>query len=117
MRFEPQLASLDHRINSYLQPPHWFVAAVMNLAMVTAAQWHGEFIAHFAAERWALRKAHVVGIRWLPATDQARLLGDEPDVIAIADPSRLREGKHALIDGFGASFPNRPQGIAPGARF
>ena len=28
--------------------------------MVTAAQWHREFIAHLAAERWALREAHVV---------------------------------------------------------
>ena len=84
----------------------------MNLAMVTAAQWHGEFIAHLAAEGWALREAHVVGVRGLPATDQARLLGNEPDVIAVADPPRLREGKHALVDGFGAPLPNRPDGIA-----
>ena len=52
----------------------------MNLAMVTAAQWHREFIAHLAAERGALREAHVVGVRWLPAADQARLLGNEPHV-------------------------------------
>ena len=83
--------------------------------MVTAAQWHREFIAHLAAERWALREAHVVGVRWLPAADQARLLGNEPDVIAVADPPRLREGKHALVDGLGAPLPNRPEGIAPEA--
>src|ERR1700689_1702412 len=35
--------------------------------MVTAAQWHREFIAHPAAERWALRETHVMGVRWLPA--------------------------------------------------
>ncbi len=61
--------------------------------MVTAAQWHREFIAHLAAERWALREAHVVGVRWLPAADQARLLGNEPDVIAVADPPRLRDAQ------------------------
>ena len=78
----------------------------MNLAMVAAAQWHREFIAHLAAECSALREAHVVGIRRLPATDQARLLGNEPDVIAVADPPRLWECKGALIDGWGLPLPN-----------
>jgi hypothetical protein len=31
----------------------------------------------------------VVGVSWLPAADQARLLANEPDVIAVADSSRL----------------------------
>ena len=82
----------------------------MNLAMVATAQWHGEFIAHLAAEGWALREAHVVGVRWLPAANQARLLGNEPDVIAVANPPRLREGKHALVDFFGAPLPNSAGG-------
>jgi len=34
-----------------------------------------------------------VGVRWLPAADQARLLGNEPDVIAVADPPRLRDAQ------------------------
>ena len=84
----------------------------MNLAMVATAQWHREFVAHLAAECWALCEAHVVGVRWLPAANQARLLGNEPDVIAVADPPRLREGKHALVDSFGAPLPNRPEGNA-----
>ena len=63
----------------------------MNLTMVPAAQWHGEFVAHLAAKRLALRETQVVGVRRLPATDQARLLGNEPDVITIADPPRLRQ--------------------------
>ena len=37
--------------------------------MVTAAQWHREFVAHLAAERWALREAHVV-----PLSRQATLV-------------------------------------------
>ena len=90
----------------------------MNFAMVTAAQRYREFIAYFAAKRRALREAHVMGVRWLPAADQARLLGNETDVIAVADPPRLREGKHALVDFFGAPLPRRPKGLsrAPGFR-
>jgi hypothetical protein len=52
----------------------------------------------------------------LAAANQARLLGNEPDVIAIADPARLREGKPALVNGFGVSLPSRPEVIVSGAR-
>jgi len=48
-----------------------------------------EFIAHLAAQRCALRETDVVRARRLPATDQARLRGNESDVITIADPPRL----------------------------
>jgi hypothetical protein len=106
MRLEPQFPRLDHRIHSHLQPPNGFVAAAMNIAMVPTAQWHREFVAHLAAERWALCEAHVVGVRWSPATDQARLLGNEPDVIAVADPPWLGESKHALVNSFGAPLPS-----------
>lgn len=99
MRLTPQRTRFDHRIDSHLEPPHWFVAAAMNLAMVASAQGHGEFVANLATERPALGKAHVVGIRWLPPTNEARLLGHEPDVIAVANPTRLGEGEHALVDG------------------
>jgi hypothetical protein len=34
----------------------------MNLTMMATAQWHGELIAHFAAEGLALRKSHVVSV-------------------------------------------------------
>ena len=89
----------------------------MNLAVVTSAQRHYEFIAHLAAERWTLRKAHVVGVRWLAAADQARLFGNEADVIAVANPPRLREGQHALVDSFGAPLPNPARGSSRVPRF
>ena len=117
MGLQPKLrARLTVGLDSNFFPPRGFVATAMNLAMMTAAQWDSEFIAHFAAERWALREAKVVGVRRLSAADQTRLLGDEPDVISIADPPRLREGKHALIDGVGPPLPNRPEKIARGAQ-
>jgi hypothetical protein len=79
----------------------------MNFTVVTTTQRHREFIAHLAAQRRTLRKAQVVGVRWLPAADQARMFGNESDVIAVADPPRLREGKHTLVDSFGSALPNR----------
>jgi len=112
MSLQPQLPRFDHRINSHLQPPHRFVPAAMNFAMVAAAQWHREFVAHIAAECWALCEAHVVGVRRLPAANQTRLLGDEPDVIAVADSSWLGEGKRALVNSFGAPLPSAAEGNA-----
>jgi hypothetical protein len=110
-RLEPQLPRFDHRINSHLKPPDRFVPAAMNLAMMATAQWHREFITYLAAQGLALRKSHMVGIRWLAAADQARLLGNVPDVIAVADSSRLGERKHALVNSSGAPLPNTPGGM------
>ena len=47
-----------------------------------------EFI-HLAAERWASREAHVVSVRWLSTANQARLFGNEPDMIAFANSPRF----------------------------
>jgi hypothetical protein len=72
----------------------------MNLAMVTTAQRDREFITDLAAERPALREAHMMGIRWLAAAHQARLIGNEPDMIAVADSPRFRKCKYALVNLF-----------------
>jgi hypothetical protein len=84
----------------------------MNLTMVTTAQWHREFVAYLAAECWALCEAHMVGVRRFAAANQARLLGNEPDVIAVANPARLGKGKHALVDSSGAPLPSAAEGNA-----
>ena len=98
MRFEPQRAGRNGRINSDLPPPRGFVAATMHLAMVPSTQGHGELIADLAPERPALRKAQVMGIRGLATANQTRLLGHMSDVIAVPNPARLRQGQRALID-------------------
>ena len=49
------------------------ISGLMNLPMVTAAERHGELIADFEAYCSGLRKAQVMWIGRLPATDQARL--------------------------------------------
>ena len=121
MRLQPQHAGGDGRINPSAPPPCGFVAAAVDLAMMPAAQRDGELIADLAAERPALGKSQVMGVRGLSAANQARVLGDRPDVIPVADPARLRQGQRALVDQpssagrvFGCSFV-RPRGLRRGA--
>ncbi len=64
-------------------------------------QWDRELIADLAAERSALREAQVVGVRGPSAANQTRLLGNRFDMIAVTNPTRLRQGQHALIDHLG----------------
>jgi hypothetical protein len=52
----------------------------MDLAMMASAQRHGELVTDLAPQRPLLRKAKMVGIRRLPAANQAGPLGDISDV-------------------------------------
>ena len=105
MRPLPQVVRNWLGIDACCVPPSHFVAAAMNLAVVAAAEGDGELIADFSAERAGLCESQVVSIAGLPAADQARLLGDEPHVLAIADAPRLGEGKYGLVDGAGCFGP------------
>jgi hypothetical protein len=49
------------RVDARILPPNNFVSKVVNIAMVTAAQWNRVFVAHLAAERAGLRKAEICG--------------------------------------------------------
>ena len=62
----------------------------MQLAMMPAAERHGELVADFSAKRPALGKAQVMGVGRFAAADQASLLRDEADMVAIADAPGLR---------------------------
>jgi hypothetical protein len=55
-------------------------------------------IANFAAECSALRKAKVVSIGRLAATNQAGPLSYKSNVISVTYPARFRHRQHALID-------------------
>ena len=78
MRLQPQRAGSNGRINASIFPPSDFIATAMDLAMMAAAQRHGELIADLAPERWVLREAQVVSIRGLPAANQAGLAWQLP---------------------------------------
>jgi hypothetical protein len=76
MPLEPQRSGHSRRINPELLPPVGLIAAAVSLAMVSATQRDGELVADLTTECAALGKAQVVGIRGLPAADQAGALGD-----------------------------------------
>ena len=62
MCFEPERARDNGRIDLFLFPPRRFIAASVDLAMVSAAQRDGELVADLASEGAALRESEVVSI-------------------------------------------------------
>jgi hypothetical protein len=89
MRLCPQSLGRCGRINTGVLPPFRFVTATVNLAMVTAAEWDRQFIAHLSPECPVLCKAKVMRVSRLPATHEAGLLGNELDVDFIPHSARL----------------------------
>jgi len=69
----------------------------MQLAMMSAAERHREFVADLAAECTRLREAQMVWIGRPPAADQARLPNHMPDMIAVTNAPRFGEDKHNLV--------------------
>jgi hypothetical protein len=85
VRSQPQHSGSGDWINSSAPPPRRFVAAAMNLAMVSSTQRHGERVADLASEGAALGKSQVMGIRGQSAADQARMLGNRSNMFPIPD--------------------------------
>ena len=80
-------------------PPGRFIAAVVKLAMVGAAQGNGELVSDLPRHRSGLGEADMMGIGRGRAAQEAWLRGDEAQVLLVADPSRFGEGKGPLVDG------------------
>ena len=123
--FCPKLSAADaspatapgqrRRIDSDFPPPCGFIAATVDLAMVSAAERDGELIADLAAECPALGEAQMVGIRRDAAADQARVLGHLSDVLPVPNPAGLRQGQRPLVDPCGpGSPPRRPPSLLSG---
>ena len=62
----------------------------MDLAVIAPAKRDGELVADLATRGPALGELQVIGVRRPSAANQARMLGDRLDVLAVADPARLR---------------------------
>jgi hypothetical protein len=106
MGFQPQRSGGDDRIDPDFPPPCGFVAATVDLAMVSAAERDGELIADFATECPPLREPQMVGIRGLTAADQARVFGHLSDVLPVPNPAGFWKGQGALV------YPSGPGSIA-----
>src|SRR5271154_2047107 len=98
MGLQPQRAGGNGRIDASFFPPCGFIATEMSLAVVTPAQWHGEFVADLARQRTVLREAQMMGIRGPAAANQTGLFGHEPDVVPVTNPARFGMGQQALVD-------------------
>jgi hypothetical protein len=98
MCLQPERAGCGERINTSLFPPIGFITATMHLPMMAAAERDRELIAGFATECPRLRRSQVVSIGWTTAIDQACVLGDRFDVIAVANPARRRQGQYSFVD-------------------
>ena len=71
---------------------------MMQLAMMTAAERYGEFVADFETQGSGLGKPQMMRIGRLPAADQTGLRGNKPQVGFVTKTPRLRDGQNALID-------------------
>jgi hypothetical protein len=79
-------------------PPGQFIARLMQLSVMTAAERHREFIADFHADPPWLSKTQMMRIARLPPADQAGLGGDEFQVRLIAQPLGFGDRELALVD-------------------
>src|SRR5262245_59986296 len=70
----------------------------MHCTMMPATEWDREFIADLATERTGLGESEVVGVRWLAAADQTRLLGDTAQMLPVAIAPRGSDREDALVD-------------------
>ena len=97
VRGEPQRACGTGRIEPEFLPPPGFITVAMQLAMMSPAERHREFVADLATECTRLRETQMVWIGRPPAADQARLLNHMPDMIAVTNATRFGEDEHTLV--------------------
>ena len=98
MRLLPQSLGDRQGIDFEIPPPSHFIAGLMQLAVMTAAEGYSELVADFETQRPWLGKPQVMRIGRLPAADQARLRGDEPQIGLVTQPLGLGDGENALVN-------------------
>ena len=69
----PKLSGDVQRFDVEVSPPSDFVAGLMQLPVMTAAEGNGELVADFKTQGSRLGKPQVVRVARLPAADQAGL--------------------------------------------
>ena len=73
MSFLPKPLGDRKRVDIQVMPPGYFIAGLVQLTMMVAAEGYGELIADFQAQGPGLGKAQMMRIRWLAPADQAWL--------------------------------------------
>ena len=98
MRLLPKLLGDGQGIDFQALPPDHFITSLMQLPMMASAQRHCELVADFETQRSRLGKPQMMRIGRLPAADEARLRGDEPQMGFVTQPFGFRNGENALVD-------------------
>ncbi len=98
MGLQPKRARRSGSIYSIPTPPDSFVSAAMHFTVMSSAQRHRELVADLAPKGATLRKAQVMGVARLTTAHEAALLGDKPDMIAVANPPRLGMRQDRFVD-------------------
>ena len=81
-----------------IAPPGDFIAGLVQLAVMPAAERDGELVADLEAQGSGLGKPQVMRIGRLPAADEAGLCGDKPQMGLVAQPPEFSDGENALVD-------------------
>ena len=73
MSFGPKFVGNGQRLNAELRPPADFIAGLVQIAMVRAAERHGVLIADLQAQTSGLCEAQMMGVRRLTPTNDTGL--------------------------------------------
>ena len=98
MRLVPKPFGDLQGVDPQTLPPRHFIAGLMQLPMMSAAERYSKFVADLETERPELREPQVMRIGRLPAADDAGLRCDESQMSFVTQPLRLGDGENALVD-------------------
>src|SRR6516162_6232329 len=98
MCLQPKNASRRARIDTGLLPPHGFVTAAMNFAVMSSAKGNRELIADLAAKGRRLCKTEMMRISGTPAANQTWLLGDRFHMLPVTNPAQHRQRQDRFVD-------------------
>jgi hypothetical protein len=97
----PELARDLDRVYAGRLPPCSLVAGAVDLTVVNTAERDGEFVASPSTEGPRLHVSKMMRVRRLAAADEACLLGDVTQMLAVAVPARCSDREDALVNAFG----------------
>src|SRR5262249_48855073 len=66
--------------------------------MVSTTEWNGELVTYLATQRARLRKSEMMRIRWGAGADEAWLLSDVAQMLAVTIVPRRCKGEYTFID-------------------
>ena len=73
MRLVPKLFGDLQRLDFEVFPPVHFIAGLMQLSVMTAAERNSELVADFETNGPGLGEPQMMWVTWLPPADEARL--------------------------------------------